>query len=435
MFAEQHAGEDLKTTIVWCSARAEALARMGDSEQALSFARHAVALAEPTDALADKADASLALARALHAAEMTKAPRAQAAAQAKAWYEAKGHVVGAQWAAALAGPAQEAAAPTAPADEARPASSGDRPPERLWRELARRWAADDIDALLELYAEDWLMTDHRAMGWEPQRGRAQARAVVESVFAIAPDIRLDIDEVLACDERVIAMRVAYRGHAADGSGYAEYPVGYVAVVENGISVSIDQYDHDDDQSMIARYAELGGGLGPLGNRPPERVVEAVHAALRRTPPRANAGALRGGLRGRGSPQHAAGRRPAGARPRPSVCVRSGPRARHFHVEIEDVLACDDRVIALRLTWHGDAADRSGGGRFTVPMCVVGVTKTAVAALGHTTSTTTRRRRWPGMRSSVGPRAARRPAARAPSRGVHRRACDARSTPPQSTVGP
>ncbi len=46
-FAEEHGGEDLKTTIGWLCARAEALARGGEHDQARSLARRAVELAEP----------------------------------------------------------------------------------------------------------------------------------------------------------------------------------------------------------------------------------------------------------------------------------------------------------------------------------------------------------------------------------------------------
>ena len=135
LFAEQHGGEDLKTTITWSSARAEALALAGDAEQALTFARRAVALAEPTDALADKADASMALARVLRAAGQEAQAR-EAAEMAGALYAEKGHAVGVERAVRLAG---ERAA-SAQADrtlEAAPALSagvlGNRPPERYYR--------------------------------------------------------------------------------------------------------------------------------------------------------------------------------------------------------------------------------------------------------------------------------------------------------------
>jgi hypothetical protein len=92
-YAEQHAGGDLKTTITWCGARAEALAHTGDHDQALVLARRAADLAEPTDALTDKADATLTHARVLRA--LGRADDARAAAQhARELYQAKDHTIG-----------------------------------------------------------------------------------------------------------------------------------------------------------------------------------------------------------------------------------------------------------------------------------------------------------------------------------------------------
>src|SRR5205823_14760558 len=132
-FAEEHAGDDLQTTITWCSARAEALAQLSDAEQASAFARRAVALADPTDALADKAEASMALARVMFACGAEHAARA-AARDARAWYEAKGHTVGAErtrrWAGGIGQDTAEVAAasarqPTREPGARRPATLGE----------------------------------------------------------------------------------------------------------------------------------------------------------------------------------------------------------------------------------------------------------------------------------------------------------------------
>jgi class 3 adenylate cyclase/ketosteroid isomerase-like protein len=260
IFAEEHGGEDLKTTITWSSVRAEALARTGDFEQALTYARHAVALADPTDALADKADASMSLARVLLAAGQDAEAR-EAAAAASAWYAAKGHAVGVGWAARLAG---ERAAPVAeqvPATRgAAPSVLAERPPWRFHAAIKRRFDAHDLDALLQLYAEDYVMIDHRSLGWEELRGHAPLREVFESGFAMAPDMRLEVDEVLACDDRVIAMRIAFRGHASDGAGELEISVGYVSVFADDRWLRDEQYEYEDDTRMLARYAALGGQL-------------------------------------------------------------------------------------------------------------------------------------------------------------------------------
>ena len=92
-FAEAHAGGDLKTTITLLGVRAEALARRGGIDEALELARRAVELAEPTDALADKADATMALARVLREAGQRN-EAGSAAEAARTLYAAKDHVIG-----------------------------------------------------------------------------------------------------------------------------------------------------------------------------------------------------------------------------------------------------------------------------------------------------------------------------------------------------
>ncbi|MFJ9895662.1 nuclear transport factor 2 family protein [Streptomyces sp. NPDC091280] len=53
--------------------------------------------------------------------------------------------------------------------------------ERFVRVWARAWAAHDVDALLELYAEDCV---HRSMPFrEPHRGRAELAAYLRWSFA------------------------------------------------------------------------------------------------------------------------------------------------------------------------------------------------------------------------------------------------------------
>ena len=70
------------------------------------------------------------------------------------------------------------------------AELGDRrPPERYYEEFARRYNARDFDGVLALVAEDWVMVDHRAIGWEEIRGRDGCRAVLESGPAVVPDVQ------------------------------------------------------------------------------------------------------------------------------------------------------------------------------------------------------------------------------------------------------
>ncbi|HEY1592794.1 MAG TPA: AAA family ATPase [Solirubrobacteraceae bacterium] len=369
-FAEQHAGGDLKTTITWCSARAQALAQLGEIEQADVYARRAVALAEPTDALTDKADASMALAEVRLAAGDAPGTRA-AARDARAWYQAKGHAVGVGRAARAAGEGgdEEAATglathrPAAPHEPHRSPLLGTRPPERFYAEFMRRYAEHDLEGLLALYAERFVLVDHRRIGWSELRGHDALRVTYESVFGQSPDIRGEIDEVLACDDQVIAMREGYRGHGTQAGAF-ESLFGNVTVVEDGLAITVDHYEYDDDDAILQRYHELGGYPLAFGDRPPERVVaELYRYVARRDLDRI--GALHAEdavvLDHRALPWEA-------ARGRSAVVGLHASGLSAFPdlwLDVVEVLACNDAVLALRSKLRGHGTE--GGGEMEVPL--------------------------------------------------------------------
>jgi hypothetical protein len=111
------------------------------------------------------------------------------------------------------------------------------------------------------------------VGWEAIDNPQALRAFVESVLETVTDLRCEVDDVLACDERVIALRTTWHGHSADTGGEVEFKFGYVAVVEDGLLVRQDHYDPDDREAMLARYEELRAS-GP-------RAVEAAAGPARR----------------------------------------------------------------------------------------------------------------------------------------------------------
>jgi len=365
--AEAHGGEDLKTTITWLSARAEALARGGEIERALSFAHRAVSVAEPTDALADKADASMALARVLRAAGRDSEAR-EAAEAARVLYSAKGHAVGLERAMRLAGaerPPQRERIVPAP-DRGRRVL-GDRPPERYYAEFARRWSTRDVHSMFELCDAHWVMVDRRVPGWEPTRGTAGFRALLQSGFQISPDVRLEVDEVLACDDRVIALRIAYRGRAGDGSGDFERLSGHVAVVEGGRGVSLDQYDHNDQAAMLHRYAQLGGRQERLGDRTPERFVAEF---ARRYATRELERCLELYAEDWRLIDHRAiGWDETRGRDGAAAIIQSAlDGSPDMRLEIDEVLACDECVLAMRATWRGTTIE--GGGELAIALGLV-----------------------------------------------------------------
>jgi hypothetical protein len=133
-----------------------------------------------------------------------------------------------------------------------PPELADLPPLRHYAEYGRRYAARDLDA-------HWKMVDHRAGGWESALGREACRALTASVFAVSPDVHFTVDEVLACDERVVAMRASYHGSGIGGRGRFAVEGGFVTVIENGHSISVDQYEYEDNEAMLARFDELARG--------------------------------------------------------------------------------------------------------------------------------------------------------------------------------
>src|SRR5262249_12096481 len=91
--SEALAGDDLQAAITWRRLRAGALARRGEHAAAVDFARAAVDIAAATDALIHHADARVALAAALRAADRRDERAAAEEARAIELWEAKGATV------------------------------------------------------------------------------------------------------------------------------------------------------------------------------------------------------------------------------------------------------------------------------------------------------------------------------------------------------
>jgi len=138
------------------------------------------------------------------------------------------------------------------------AARGDLAPLRFFGEFGRAYAARDVERLVALFDDDWTMADFRPHDSQNIYGVEGARALIRSVFTVSPDIRFAIDEVLACDDRVIALTVSYRGRAQGGLSEFNYISGYVAEIQAGRWFSTSEFEHDDHAAMIARYGALGG---------------------------------------------------------------------------------------------------------------------------------------------------------------------------------
>jgi ketosteroid isomerase-like protein len=244
---------------------------------------------------------------------------------------------------------------------------GDRPPERLMAEVCRRWAARGLDRLLELYAPDYVTVDHRPLGWDVT-DKDGTRPMVEAMLAAQSNGRFEVREVLACDDRVMALTISMCGTSNDGGGAFEIPNGVVVVVENGLLCRLDRYQPEDRQALIARYTELGGGLAALGDQPPERYFAEY---LRRAAARDVDGFMAMFADDVVIVEHRSlgwdETDKADVRARIEAFLASAPE---FRGEVEQVLACDDRVLAGIYVIRGTSVD--GGGLFEIWFGMVSV---------------------------------------------------------------
>jgi ketosteroid isomerase-like protein len=349
-YAEAHAGGELKTTVNWCAVRAEVLARRDEADDALRFARQAVAAADTTDALPDKADAWLSLARVLANTGADAADVVTAAKAARALYEAKGHTVGAAWTTELTG----APGPTRQRLATALATLGDRAPGRFVARLVRRWATGSVDAVLELYAENFRLVDHSRLGWGEQHGPDAAYRMLSSVMRQKPGTYFRVTALLAGDDRVLALTGVLPGTAPG----LEVPIGFVMLVESGVLVEQHTYDPDDREQMLADYARLGGRPSALGDRPPERAVASFCrpwclADVDELMELFSETVVRMDHRGVGFAQV------GGREHLRREYTAQLETQRYLTFQPDEVLACDDRVLAMRATLRGTGRDSAG----------------------------------------------------------------------------
>jgi flavin-dependent dehydrogenase len=125
----------------------------------------------------------------------------------------------------------------------------------------RHYTRGDLDGITKLHADDFRRVDHRRLGWD-DTGKGDERRLIESFFAAAIDRWWQVDEVLACDDRVIALTCTMHGRSNDGGGGGAFaiPFGVVFVVEYGLRTHEHHYQPEDRRAMLAQFAELSRDL-------------------------------------------------------------------------------------------------------------------------------------------------------------------------------
>jgi DNA-binding SARP family transcriptional activator/tetratricopeptide (TPR) repeat protein len=265
--SERAAGVDVRAAIWWRTARAEALAQKGRHAEALELARMAVALAEPTDALLDRAGASASLARVLKAAG-DEVGAVREARRAIEQFERKG-------ATALVSSVPEIlrSEPMTPTPSVGVAAVHRRirrnDADALFERSARLFETGDLDAWSACLAEDFVEVDHISHLTSDR----QAFLDASRRFATSESIRIDREVLATLGERYALTRYTNRYERAPLADEANVtgPFEFVnlsveSIDATGRAIRIERFKGDDVGIAISRLIELHAN----DEVPPER---------------------------------------------------------------------------------------------------------------------------------------------------------------------
>jgi tetratricopeptide (TPR) repeat protein/ketosteroid isomerase-like protein len=282
--SERLAGVDLKSAIAWRAARAEALAHQGHTVEALEAARAAVALADPTDALIDQADAHLSLAVVLRASG-NDSDAEREARRALDLYERKGAtarvaaVQGMLGSAPLARPKPSLAQTARRRVRPNAAIAAEERCSQLLETL-------NVDAFAALIAADFVQVDHAT------RVTTDRDAYIHQgrMVAAADRVEIDIEPLVSLGERHALTRVTYRleGAAivelANRTGHAEIVQLNVTQTDASGRISrIERFDPEHLNSALPRLVELHADheLPPAQHDARYLVAQQLRGNLRR----------------------------------------------------------------------------------------------------------------------------------------------------------
>jgi tetratricopeptide (TPR) repeat protein len=254
--SERLAGIDIRAAMAWRTARAEALSQKGEYVAAIDLARSAVALGEPTDALLDRAGASMSLALVLRGSGDEAGAQSEAR-KARELFERKG-------ASALVA-ALEAIGSTR--DE--PSTSAHTPAAHrrfrpnaayaVFEHGAQLFETGDLDAWADSLADDFVEIDHISH----LTSNRQTFVDAARTFAASRPLRSDGELLATLGERHALTRYTWRyegGAIADETNVTG-PLEFVQLSVQCIDTSgqanrSERFRSDDFHLALARLIEL-----------------------------------------------------------------------------------------------------------------------------------------------------------------------------------
>ena len=123
----------------------------------------------------------------------------------------------------------------------------------------------DVDAMMEFYAEDAVVTDRRRVSMGTFRGHAELRPYYLSIFHSAAELHEEF-RVLAAHGDVVVAGCELRGRLAEapaGTGDVVIPYGLLIEVRDGRIVRLDLYESGEDARAAGdeeRAARPGGDV-------------------------------------------------------------------------------------------------------------------------------------------------------------------------------
>jgi ketosteroid isomerase-like protein len=135
----------------------------------------------------------------------------------------------------------------------------------------------DWDALGALFAENVLVQDHRRLGWETLPSRAAYVAAMRSLVELSPDVGLRLDHVRASARHLLWV-ASWTGTHEGGA----FEAPWVIVSEHdadGMVRRFDQYDVEQLDAALARFAELAGAR--VSENASTRIAQRIVAAVAR----------------------------------------------------------------------------------------------------------------------------------------------------------